>query len=78
MYHNNTLNGYGRYYGTVHFEGDFLNGTTQGYGIQNGKEGVYMGQMHQGKKEGMGKYIYTGRKEIYEGSGRMIIKMGLG
>ena len=78
MYHNNTLNGYGRYYGAVQFEGDFVNGTSQGYGIQNDMEGVYMGQMHQGKRDGIGKYLYTGRKEIYEGEWKNDNKDGFG
>ena len=78
MYHNNTLNGYGRYCGTIQFEGDFLNGISQGYGIQTDKEGVYMGEMHKGKREGMGKYLYNERKEIYEGEWKNDYKEGFG
>ena len=72
MYHQNTLNGYGIYYNDdVQFEGDFVNN------VVNDKEGIYKRQTHQDKIEGRGKCFYSERKENYEGSGRIKIKMGL-
>lgn len=50
-----------------HYEGDFVDGLRCGYGREETKDHVYVGQYEKDKKNKRGKLIYKSIKDTYEG-----------
>jgi len=50
-----------------HYEGDFIGGFRCGYGREETKDHVYVGQYEKDKKNSKGKLVYKNIKDSYEG-----------
>jgi hypothetical protein len=69
LFVNSKLNGKGEKFSFNgnHYEGDFIGGLRCGYGREETKDHVYVGQYENDKKNQKGKLVYKNIRDYYEG-----------